>query len=81
MSKFSEHNFLKKKRELEIVRFAVSVIKYCFISVYECRFGAQGGLALLLAKIITKIMDVVHIKLSIAATIQFEIHPRCQEAK
>jgi hypothetical protein len=33
------------------------------------------------SKIITKIMYVVHIELSIAATIQFEIHARCQETK
>jgi hypothetical protein len=33
------------------------------------------------SKIITKIMYAVNIKLSIAATVQFEIHPRCQETK
>ena len=44
-----------------------------------------GGLAPSLAKyhvaMFKKIMYVVHIKLSTTATIQFEIHPRCQETK
>jgi hypothetical protein len=34
-----------------------------------------------LSKVIAKIIYAVHIELSIAATIQFEIHPRCQETK
>jgi len=37
--------------------------------------------AAILQKFIKGILYVVHIKLSIATTIQFQIHPSCQESK
>lgn len=37
--------------------------------------------AAIFQKVIKGIMNVVHIKLSIATTVQFQIFPRCQESK